>query len=227
MVVGQEVSEVSSYGKHLVIGFSNALAIHAHMKMTGFWRIYEKESPSEYRNWRMNAEMVFDSGVMVRCYRAPIFELRNRSELRLDLYLGPDLLAPEFDMERLIQRVREVDQRSEFSVVLLDQTVAAGIGNIYRCETLFMRSISPFTPVGELTNEEVKNAYLSARSALLSASHSRASLKIARGQPYVYRRTGESCVVCGSLIRSKYLQSPYATLDRWVYYCPTCQPVRR
>jgi endonuclease-8 len=90
----------------------------------------------------------------------------------------------------------------------------SGIGNIYRCDALFVGRVNPATPVGDL-DDAVLDALVSTAAELL-----RASVDGARHEPYVHRRTNRPCRRCGAPIRARRQGADARTS----YWCPRCQP---
>jgi formamidopyrimidine-DNA glycosylase len=135
--------------------------------------------------------------------------------------LGPDPLGDELTAEVLGQRLSE--QSGDLKHALSRQSVIAGIGNAYSDEVLHAARLSPFRPAARLTGDEVEHLYESIRSCLTAAlTHAEAldleDLKDAkRTSMRVHGRTGESCPVCGDVVR----EVSFAT--RSLQYCATCQ----
>jgi endonuclease-8 len=128
--------------------------------------------------------------------------------------LGPDVLADDFDARLAASRAARESTRM-IADVLLDQRVAAGIGNIWKTESLFACQIDPRTPICDLTEAEIASVYTSAREQML------ASLQAVRSGPNhrVYSRTNQPCPRCGTSITAYQLGDP----PRWTWSCPTCQ----
>jgi endonuclease-8 len=218
-VVGKRVDAVEAQGKNLLIRFDGGLELRTHLRMHGSWHRYR---PGE--RWRRppgRARLVLEvDGAVAVCFDAPVVELfETRAEaLHPSLSrLGPDLLAADFDAAEAHRRLRVPDRRSmSISAALLDQRALAGIGNIWRNETLFAERVDPFIPVAEVDDATLDRLIATARR-LLRAS---AAAGPGRGRVQVYRRTGRPCPRCGTAIRSAPLsiENP-----RMTYWCPTCQ----
>jgi endonuclease-8 len=102
------------------------------------------------------------------------------------------------------------------SEALLDQRALAGIGNIWRNETLFAERVDPFALVRDLDDATLDRLITTARRLLID------STRVAPGRTpmRVYRRAGRPCPRCGTVIRSAPLS---AELPRTTYWCPNCQ----
>jgi endonuclease VIII len=164
-----------------------------------------------------------DDAVAV-CFNAPVVEILTARELERDeplRRLGPDVLAAELDSAEAVRRLRSLGD-TPIGEALLDQTALAGIGNIYKSETLFLCGADPFAPVSDFPAEELETILAKARS-LMAASVEPHGLRLAgRGVRWVYRRSGEPCRRCGTEIRMR----RQGTTARSTYWCPRCQPAR-
>jgi endonuclease-8 len=209
---GRTIERVVAAGKHLIIDFSGDLHLRTHMRMNGEWHIYR---PGE-RWWRPRRDMrvVIETEDFVAVgFNLPVAELLTGRELERQLHeLGPDLLG-EFDPAEAVRRARE-HNGEEIANVLLNQRVAAGIGNIWKSESLFARGINPYTLVTNLDDAALEQLFRKARDLLRSsAAGSRPAL-------HVYSRGGQPCRICGTAIQSR-----KQGLDaRLTYWCPRCQP---
>ena len=221
-VVGTTIEAVESQGKNLLIRFDNGLELRTHLRMNGSWHRYR---PGErWRRPEARARLVIEvPGAVAVCFDAPVVEL---FEQRAEGFhpaisaLGPDLLDPAFDddtAEEAFRRLRDPARAGlTISEALLDQRALAGIGNIWRNETLFVERTDPLATVASLDDATLRGLISTARR-LLSES---ATLAPGRARVHVYRRSGRPCPRCGTLIRSAPLP---AELPRTTYWCPRCQ----
>ena len=221
-VVGATVTAVESQGKNLLIRFSNGLELRTHLRMNGSWHRYR---PGErWRRAEARARVVLEvPGAVAVCFDAPVAELfETRAEgIHPSLSrLGPDLLDPAFGEEHVTEAVRRLRDPSRagrsISEALLDQRALAGIGNIWRNETLFAERVDPFVAVSELDDATLDRLVRRARE-LLQAS---ARVAPGRGPMRVYRRAGRPCPRCGTQLRSG---PTTGELPRTTYWCPRCQ----
>ncbi len=220
-IVGRQITSVESLGKNLLIRFDNGLEIRTHLRMNGSWHRYR---PGE--RWRRpagRARLVIEvPGAVAVCFDAPVVELL---EVRAEALhpslgrLGPDLLSPDFDADQAIRRLRD-PSRAAMSVAeaLLDQRALAGIGNIWKNETLWVERVSPFAPVGTLEDETLARLVGTARRLLLTSAAATGRRPASRS---VYGRTGRPCPRCGTLIASV---QQGTDIPRTTYWCRTCQP---
>jgi endonuclease-8 len=148
--------------------------------------------------------------------------------------LGPDPLRPEPDPQTAWRKI----QRSGKTVaeLLMDQSVVAGIGNVYRSEVLFRQRVNPFRPGREIRRSTWDAIWLDlvellplgvATGRIVTVAEQVAQVRaaVAAGtqerleerMSYVYKRTGEPCRVCGSRVRAQVLAG------RNLYWCGRCQ----
>jgi endonuclease-8 len=222
-IVGREIRSVEAFGKNLLIRFEGDLELRTHLRMNGSWHRYR---PGE--RWRRppsRARLVLEvPGAVAVCFDAPVVELfEERAEaLHPSLSrLGPDLLAPDFDADEALRRLRAPERRGQsISEALLDQRALAGIGNIWRNETLFTEGIDPLARVGDVDDDTLRRLVATARRLLTTS----AGIVPGAVPLHVYRRTGRPCPRCGTAIRSDQLRGE---IPRTTYWCPTCQAPKR
>jgi len=216
-IVGQEITAVESLGKNLLIRFDNGLEIRTHLRMNGSWHRYR---PGE--RWRRppgRARLVIEvPGAVAVCFDAPVVELlEQRTEVLHPSLgrLGPDMLSPDFDADEAIRRLRD-PSRAAMSIAeaLLDQRALAGIGNIWKNETLWTEHVSPFIAVGAVDGAMLMRLVGTARRLLLASAGGRS------GPRSVYGRSGRPCRRCGTVIASA---RQGTGIPRTTYWCPTCQ----
>nr|WP_269329671.1 hypothetical protein [Kineosporia babensis] len=138
-------------------------------------------------------------------------------------HLGPDILAPGWDLKQATQRVRDQGER-EIGLVLLDQRVIAGIGTFFMSEAAFLRGVNPWTPTSEVAKLE-ELVRLAHRLMVVNVNR---AVQVTTGnarkgqESYVHARSGRPCRRCGSTIRVAPLGEP--PNERPVFWCPHCQP---
>lgn len=228
-VAGQMVTSVAAHGKHLVIELANGAYLRAHLGMNGRFRAYDRARGdailARMSPGRASLALVTDDGVYV-WLNAPTIEVSHR---RMPLHgtavaaLGPDVLAADFDAAAAAARAAAHGART-VSDVLLDQRIVAGIGNIYKTESLFEAGIDPRARVAQIDAAALERIYAAAhRLMLANAEPSRgqsAMLPPRNAAPFaVYGRTGRPCPRCGAAIACYSLGEP----PRWTWSCPKCQ----
>jgi endonuclease-8 len=231
-IVGHEITAVDALGKNLLIRFDNGLELRTHLRMNGSWHRYR---PGE--RWRRppaRARLVLEvPGAVAVCFDAPVVELLERRAEALHAPLGglgPDLLAPGFDADEALRRLRDPTRAgAAIAEALVDQRALAGIGNVYKSEVLWLERVSPFAVVSDVDDEVLRRLIATARRLLLlNASATRGPERVTtagdRGAPgplYVYGRTGRPCRRCRAAITRVQQGSD---LPRSTFWCPACQP---
>jgi endonuclease-8 len=223
-VVRSEVTAVESRGKHLLIHFSGGAVLRTHMRMTGSWHLYRVGS--RWQKPHHQARVIVEAGdVLAVCFSAPEVEVLSAGEAAAHAglgRLGPDLLAAEFDEAAALTRLRAAGEQP-IADALLDQSIVAGIGNVYKSEVLFIERVSPFAPVASLDDDTLQRLLLTARRQLqrnVGSDRRRTTDDRQRSALWVYERAGQPCARCGTPIR-RILQGQHA---RSTYWCPRCQP---
>ena len=226
-MVGHTVAKVEANGKHLLMWFDDGHVLHTHLRMTGSWHVYSRGE--RWQRPATQAKVTLTCGERVAvCFNAPVVELlppgaeANHPSLA---GLGPDVLVQPLDLEQIRRRARHRLPDTPLGELLLDQRVVAGIGNIWRCEALFLDGRSPWAPVSSLTDEEL-DALVSTAARIMSENlgpsgpvNGKPAAFSGKPRRWVYRRTGRPCRRCGTPIQSR-RQGEQA---RTAYWCPTCQ----
>ncbi|MFE0423993.1 Fpg/Nei family DNA glycosylase [Streptomyces sp. NPDC058953] len=233
-LTGRSVLDVTPRGKHLLTRFEGGLTLHSHLRMDGAWRVFAAGDrwtggPAHQIRAVLGTEAATAVG-----YRLPVLELlRTRDEDRVVGHLGPDLLGPDWDATTAATAVARLraDPARPVGDALLDQRNLAGIGNVYRCELVFLARVTPWLPIGDLPEETVARLVATAHRLLMSnrtTFERRTVPGTGRRGPllYVYGRAGHPCARCGRPIRvtPSHDQGPAPAPDeRIAYWCPGCQ----
>ena len=226
-LVGHVIERVEAHGKHLLLTFDDQRVVHSHLGMNGSWHLYPIGEP-----WRKPARL---AGVALRTesheavnFNPKLLQLTTTERLRRDSYLrrlGPDMMLLESELEEVIRRMAG-HQQVPIGEVVMNQTIACGIGNIYKSETLFLSRINPWTTVGELTRSELHRYLSDARELMRLNRHNgqRTTRFSVDGQRmWVYGRAGAPCFLCGTRIAIR----RQGDAGRTTYWCATCQPRQR
>jgi endonuclease-8 len=215
---GRAVRSVDAHGKHLFLRFEGDLTLHSHLRMGGAWGVYRRG-----QRWRRSPRRAW---LVIRTpdhevvqFDGPVLELMTDARTRFDrrlANLGTDILAAELDEAAFLRSLRGDDQTRGIGDALLDQRNIAGIGNLWKAEGCFLAGVSPWKPVGELSDEGVLQIVKGIRP-LMRAS---ADGGFQQRDPWVFERTGRPCRRCGTPIRAR----GQGEDNRTTYWCPTCQP---
>lgn len=228
-LVGQQVTRVEARAKHLLVFVGpSELVLHTHMRMTGSWHVYQVGAPWKKPAWQAKVQLQCDDRLAV-CFNVPVIELLRPVDVtrhRVLSQLGPDLLGVvPVDRDESVARARAFGQSRPIGVVLLDQRVVGGIGNIWRAESLFLSRINPSTSIDNLSDDEVGGVIATAAESMRASvaqvnDGARRFGDAPPGEPWVYKRTGQPCRVCGAVVQSQALGEH----ARRAYWCPSCQP---
>ncbi len=234
---GKTMCEASAWGKHLFAEFEGDAWLHVHLGLIG------KLSVTEH-NAKDGAGVPVQGQVRLRLLNSVhVADLRgpnlcavvtpDRVQAVQDR-LGPDPLRPGADPDAAWHKI----SRSGRSIaeLLMDQSVLAGIGNVYRCELLYRHRVDPFRPGKELRHRTwtaiwddvvrlmplgvASGQILTMDDQVADALEERATtgtLVPPERRYYVYRRTGEPCRVCGSRVRTALVAG------RNLFWCGRCQ----
>ena len=223
-LAGRTIVSIEPHGKHLMIDLDDGTQLRMHLGMNGRVRYYMRED-GDAAVARMSpgrASLVLATDIYLAMWiNAPTVEIAPRRGPSRGLAvasLGPDVLADTFEPSVAADRAAAHPQRM-IAEVLLDQRVAAGIGNIWKCESLFATGIDPRTLVATLSRDEIASIYRAASELMLAKLRS-AAPRGARNQFAVYSRTNKPCVRCKAPISAYQLGEP----PRWTWSCATCQP---
>ena len=224
-IVGATITSVEAAGKNLLIRFDNGLELRTHLRMNGSWHRYRPGEP--WRRPAARARLVIEvPGAVAVCFDAPVVELfETRAEAIHPTLarLGPDLLDDGWGPAAAAEARRRLRDpaRAAMSVsaALLDQRALAGIGNIWRNETLFHERVDPWARVADLDEPTIDRLIEAARRLL------RQSVDTAPGRApmAVYGRAGRPCRRCGTIVRAARQD---AAIARTTFWCPTCQPAQ-
>jgi formamidopyrimidine-DNA glycosylase len=227
---GRVLDGVSAYGKHLFARFG-AEVLHVHLGLYGTFTSGTGEPPEPRGALRMRwiADGPDGAGVWADLRGPTACEVLTPAAVDgLLARLGPDPLRRGADGAAAHTRIAR--SRTPVGALLMDQSVLAGVGNVYRAELLFRHRVSPFRP-GRDVDAALWGAMWADLVALMRAgvrlgrivtttpehrSRRRGAVERADAH-YVYRRTGLPCRVCGTEVRTQPL------VGRNLYWCPVCQ----
>jgi endonuclease-8 len=222
-LTGFTVASSGSRGKHLLLRVERGderLTLHSHLRMDGAWRAYR---PGERWTGRpahlIRVVLRARRSVAVGYHLHEVALIRTATEESYLSHLGPDLLGADWDPEEAVHRIAGKPDVT-ISEALLDQRNLAGVGNLYKAETLFLSGVWPWTPVRDVQNLD---RMVRLAQKLVASNKGRwtqtTTGSLHRGQTsYVYGRRAQPCRRCGAPIRKADLD------ERVTYWCPRCQP---
>lgn len=227
---GSWLDHAEAVGKQLFIGFDvpDPAFVHIHLGLIGQLRF---EPPSNSQG-QIRLRILTDD--LVANLRGPqwcrlVTDEQRRAVIEAS---GPDPLRDDADPDKGFSRIHA--SRKSIAALLMDQRVAAGVGNIYRAEVLFRHGIRPTTPGNRITRRTwaalwddlvalMHDGVVHGEINTVRPEHSpEVQHRPARddahgGEVYVYRRAGDPCLVCGSTVRTQVVEG------RNLYWCPRCQ----
>jgi formamidopyrimidine-DNA glycosylase len=242
-IKGKKIEKIWRRGKNILFDLSEDKTLLIHQKLTGHlllgkWELekgeWQAKIPGPLAEDPMNRflHLMFwlDDGRMLALSDLRKFakvELLDQEELKKELSsFGPEPLEKDFTFEKFKKCFE--NKKGKIKQVLMDQTVIAGIGNIYSDEILWMAKIHPFKEVKRLSDQELKKIYEAMREILPKAievgGESISDFRRVSGEKggfdplrKVYRREGEKCSRCGTIIKRIKLAG------RSAHFCPSCQ----
>ena len=217
--------EAKAIGKQLFLNFDNDLTCRVHLGIYGKWRFVskaDKELTGQVRARFFTKEFLAD-------LRGPtVCEVIDSKSVKLvEKRLGPDPTNPDprkKEQARFVERVK--NSKSSIGLLLMNQDVVSGIGNVYRAELLFRAGISPHVLGNQLTEEQIRSLWVDAVKLMkvgVATGFMITRDELAKKNPkksdrnYVYKREGENCLRCGSLVAIEIMAT------RKLYWCPGCQ----
>jgi endonuclease VIII len=256
-LVGRVVEKVESRGKWCLFFFSGDLILLTHMLMSGSWHLYRTGERWQMGRGRMR--------VVIRVgdekgdweavgFNIPVAEFHTARSLERSSQvpkLGPDILSESFTVEGGVARMTAYGRENpdaEIAVVLLNQQVLAGLGNVYKSEVAFAAGVNPFRAMRTITPREMQTMvdaaqrYMQANvvdatpaskgrspgtsegkgDGIVTYSGSRRTTHAMDREErlWVYGRQGQECRRCGATV----MMRKQGVQARSTYWCPACQP---
>jgi endonuclease-8 len=203
---GRRLESVEAIGKNLVLRFEGGLVLRSHLRMSGRWTVRERGAPSRGRPWLVLRGEAREAVL----WGGPVLELNARAVRRL----GPDILGRPPDFDGMVAGLRRTDQGRAVGEALLDQRLVAGIGNLWKAESLWRAQVSPWRSLSEVSDDELRTVLAEAARLM------RRSVDGHREERAIYRAAGRPCPRCSTPIRSQ----GQGDANRTAYWCTRCQP---
>ncbi len=229
-VDGHVLETGHSAGKHLFLSFDNDLVIHVHLGLIGAFTLAPTPAPEPVGAVRLRIE---DDDSYADLRGATTCALVTPTQVaEIVGRLGADPLRDDADEQAAFTRIHRSSR--SIAALLLDQSVVAGVGNVFRAEVLFRARLHPLTPGTRVTRRRWNGIWAdlvelmaygvrTGRIDTVRPEHEPEAMgREPRvddhgGEVYVYRRSGQACHVCGSRIQTKVLEG------RNLFWCPRCQ----
>ncbi len=227
---GRVLQRAEAYGKHLFHVYAPDLMVHVHLGLYGAFT--EAALPVQPPRGQVRMRLV--GSTHWTDLRGPtVCELVTEVEADMVLArLGPDPLRADADPDRAWARISR--SRAPLATLLMDQSVLAGVGNVYRAEVLFRHQLDPLQPGCALSAGQwsalwsdlvklMREGVRRGRIDTVGPEHDPVRMGRAPrqdrhgGEVYVYRRAGAPCLVCGTTVVT------VRHVGRNLYWCPCCQ----
>jgi len=220
-IIGETITEIGRRGKYLFFSLTSGQTLVIHLKMTGsLWL-----TPPD----RFTRAVIHLDGDTKIYFRDPrkfgvmwLVEDKNSVADKL----GPEPLEDGFTARTLAKALAK--RTAPIKALLCDQSLIAGIGNMYADETLFLAKIHPMRAGGSLSKEEIERLHKAIRQVLAAAINDKGAsvdtyfrpdgqIGTAHFQFRVAHRRGQSCPTCGTPLQR------IPVRNRGSYFCPKCQ----
>ncbi len=225
LVDGAELEATDAHGKHLFHRYAGGHTVHVHLGLFGRFLTHGSPPPEPRDTVRYR---VLGGERTVDLVGATACELLDPDEVdAIIARLGPDPIRKDADPDRAWGALQR--RRIAIGRALMDQSVIAGIGNVYRAEVLFVHGIHPELPANQLSRPQWDAIWTTLVSWLRRGVREQRIVTVDPeevGKPrsrmtreeatYVYR--SETCLRCDSEVRR------WDLAGRWAYACETCQP---
>lgn len=233
-LLNQKIKDIFTRGKYILISLSKNKILVFHLRLSGQLRYFlnSKVQPQKTERLRLtfnngDALSFFEPRALGKVYL--IHDNKYPKELSGLKNLGLEPTSNDFNYKYLFNKIK--NRRAKIKTLLLDQTICAGVGNIYSDEALFLAGIHPWTPANKLSLSEIKKLTRALKLILRRALKTKGSSVRDYLRPdgssggyqlsaYVYNREGEKCLKCGAII--SFLKFG----NRRTRFCPTCQQLR-
>jgi len=246
LLKGKKILNIERKGKNILIYLSSNLICWVHLKMTGHflvgrfkqkqgkWYPMEKGALNDPQNrfihllFKLSGKKMLALSDLRKFARITILSRKEASQNSSLEEVGIDPTSPKFTWKKL-EKVISPFQR-KIKVILMDQHLISGIGNIYANEILWEAKINPWKKGKDLTEEEIKRLFRAIKKVLRAAIRYQGSsvaddtYRMLNGKPgkyahflKVYQREGEPCPRCGTKIKRAKING------RSTFYCPRCQ----
>ncbi|EKE15618.1 MAG: hypothetical protein ACD_11C00116G0005 [uncultured bacterium] len=243
-IANRKILQAWRIGKNMFIDLSGGKTIYIHLKMTGHLLIkketesrkkkatkkdYFKDKVNQYIHhiWYLKSGITLEFSDLRKFAKIVLVDTDKIKDLAEIKKLGVDAMSPEFTLKKF-KEILGKKSRAPIGIVLMEQELIAGIGNIYRSEILFRAGINPQRKISSLTAEEIKEIYKNIKKILKLAIKLRGTsdsdYRDSDGAPgnfqkvlRVYNKENEPCKKCGTIIKR------FKMGQRSVFHCPQCQ----
>jgi endonuclease VIII len=211
---GRTLEGIDAHGKHLLFDFGDVV-LHSHLGMSGGWHVYPQRA--RWRRPRSSAWAVLGGERYDAVqFGGPTLRILPAARVAIDpqlARLGPDILAPDLDLDEVVAKFRAGDQSRILGDALLDQRLTAGIGNIFKSEACFAARLDPWHRLSEVRDEDLRATLEHARTQMLNAVKTGDRHRFA-----VYKHRGP-CSRCRGTVHHR----GQGDANRTTWWCERCQ----
>jgi endonuclease-8 len=227
LVDGRVLESAEAHGKHLFHHYGPDLVVHVHLGLYG--RTSCLRLPAEEPRGQVRMRMVGETHYADLRGLTACALITDAEADAIHARLGADPLRDDADPDRAFARISR--SRAPLATLLMDQSVIAGVGNVYRAEALFRHGLDPQLP-GRALSRRCWDELWADIVAMLRDGFRQGKIETLRPEhdprlvdgvgpcaraPYVYKRTGDPCLVCGTPVAHA------RHLARNLFWCPACQ----
>jgi len=226
-LIGQKLTGIVRRGKYLIFNLSSGEVLIIHLRMTGSL-LLKPASAGPDKFIRTIIHLDGENDIHFRDPRKLGRMWLAADDSEVVKKLGPEPLEAGFTPQILNKRLQ--NRTAPIKAILLDQSVVAGIGNMYADEALFAARIHPLRPGRNLSPDEVERLYHAIQQVLWAAIGNKGASTNTYFRPngqkgtahfqfkVAHRLSGDCCPVCGTPIERIVIR------NRGSYFCPRCQP---
>ncbi|MCF8049485.1 MAG: hypothetical protein K9L19_18195 [Desulfarculaceae bacterium] len=213
---GRKISCALRHGKHLLAGLDDGRWLTMHFGMTGFLRYHRRhEERPEHTRLRLGLSNGFNLSYDCARRLGRLGLVKNKQRFLVAMRLGPDAL--QLGRDNFIALL--TGRRGQIKSALMDQSLLAGVGNVYSDEILFQAKLHPRLPVKRLGREQLADLHRVLKHVLATAIGRGADPRRLPRRWLTPRRGREaSCPGCGGQLKN------INAAGRSSWYCPACQP---
>ncbi|WP_077299096.1 DNA-formamidopyrimidine glycosylase [Virgibacillus pantothenticus] len=231
-IIGQTILDIHRKGKFLLFQLNDYVLV-SHLRMEGKYSVHRNDEPVKKHT---HITFQFTNGEELRYNDVRkfgtmhLFHKGEEMKQKPLCLLGPDPFDAAFTSDYFIEKLKKT--KRVIKAALLDQTIVAGLGNIYVDETLYKAGIHPLRPANKLTQKEIKEirkqaiatlgeAVSQGGTTIRSYVNSQGDMGMFQQKLYVYGQENKACKTCGSTI------AKLKVGGRGTHICTSCQPLKR
>lgn len=226
-VIGKTIKSISRHGKFLIFNLNEGHIV-SHLRMEGKY-FYLKKNTLDNKHihviydlsngYQLLYQDVRKFGIMTYKESSELYKTKPLSDVGVDLILNDNI-----DIDLIYKKINK--KSIPIKTVLLDQSILAGLGNIYVDEVLFLSKINPLKKASLITIDDLKNIIKYSKEVMQKSiefggttirSYTSSLGVTGSNQNNLYVHTKKICPICGSEIIKDYIGG------RGSYYCPNCQ----